>query len=254
MEQIAKAFNTLFTKLSDFFDILDLSFIISGAASVGAIWIWYFWKTGEHIHNINSTFEIITLIIACYISGLICFATGRWMRHVVGRQVQQFFYKKDKIIRFEHRFKEVVEAHGLIDTPEVESYFKREDKRGPWRLYIRMWAYLRHQGALSNSLSLAKRYWVLAATYDGLSTVIVIWLFLFMDVGFDLSGSFKVDLFFKKFAPYYLPVLALAFYVCLREANRYFYYQVEEVVASVADNYIEPAKQKPSKDKKKNKD
>jgi hypothetical protein len=61
-------------------------------------------------------------------------------------------------------------GHGL----ENEQVFAPDDFAS-WRLYVRLWAELGQTPESAPKLSFLNRYWVMAATYDGLAFALIIW-------------------------------------------------------------------------------
>jgi ABC-type phosphate transport system permease subunit len=86
-------------------------------------------------------------------------------------------------------------------------------------------AYL--DGLLGASLALLNRYWVMAATYDGLSFAFIVWVIVLAGCMFHRSISLLIG----------VPMtIAFAIFAvaCMREASRFVTYQVEELVAAIA--------------------
>jgi hypothetical protein len=80
MEEIGKALKIVIDKLSDFFNIFDLSFLISGLATSGAVFIWTKQRNMFADFEVKTIPMIILVIFICYIAGLISFTIGRWTR------------------------------------------------------------------------------------------------------------------------------------------------------------------------------
>lgn len=223
LKEVGEGFKAILERVADFFDIFDLSFIVSGATSAAAIAFWG-WRAHVEMPPVPRNWVGgVGLLIGCYVLGLVCFAVGRWIR--MGRrwlQSEQFFYQW---------FVQILQGHGLAAEQPFEQYLQRRDSRGAWRLYVRLWAEIRDSPALASSFSLLRRYWVMAATYDGVVIALVVWAAAFIACAFGVGGAKPID---KWVA---LPValaLSIAAVACSREAGRYEKYQVEELVASIA--------------------
>ncbi len=222
MSDIFKSLQSTFDKISEFFDLFDLSFFVSGSIASSAIYLWIFLNGNTPLATIDGWLKILTVTLTFYVSGLICFAAGRWIRTEVRRKG----YEKE----FKAHFMSVLEDHGLISQEPFKEYLQRENLSIS-RLYTRLWAEVRQSPALMPSFSLIKRYWVMAATYDGIAISLVIWIFMIsfwcLGIGFPVSLDWKIGI---------LVILSLifAFLACSREAGRYGKYQVEELVASIA--------------------
>lgn len=235
MEEIGKALKAIFDKLSDFFDIFDLSFIISGIASTVAIILWGVQRDIIQTPEIKTTGEIIFAAIVCYIVGLINFASGRWIRVIFYGIKDKKYPKRNHDKRSDEFLEEIIKAHNLSENIIFKDYLNRNDSRGIWRLYVRLWALIRKDDQFVNSLSLLKRYWVMAATYDGLSTSSLITLLLLIDSTFGIVIS-KPILISMKLGFITIAITLIIMIVCIREAKRYSDYQKEEIIATIADS------------------
>lgn len=72
-------FQKIIDKISEAFSFFDFSFLISGAASFG-ICCYGLNRIGMKIESDNITLNVIVIIFSIYISGLISFAIGKWVR------------------------------------------------------------------------------------------------------------------------------------------------------------------------------
>ncbi len=225
MQEIAEAFKAIFAKIGDFFDIFDLSFFISGAAVLGSL----VWAAGlAHVARpplLSGGLGLLIIVVACYLIGLIFFAMGRYLRK--GRKGK----KSEK--EFNRLFTNVLAAHGLENTEPYKSYLLRndDDLRAKWRLYIRLWAEVRQTPELAPSFALLRRYWVLAAAYDGLGCALLSWLLILILWACNLFATPAPALPLTIITAL---LLLLASAACFREADRHTTYQVEDAVASIA--------------------
>jgi len=220
MKELGEAIRVIFAKIGDFFDILDLSFLISGAAASGALWFLTY-----HYHlawpvMLSGTSLLVSLFFICYLSGLICFALGRWLRGLLLGSQKGFVTI----------FRAVLEAHGLDEFPLYKPYLER-NPRGLHSLYVRLWAELRETPELAPSMALCKRYWVMAATYDGVAFALLIWM---GSIILWKSGLLPDAPPTHQAFGLMLLVMGFALYGCLREAARYKLNQIEELVATLA--------------------
>ena len=243
MEEIGKALKSIFDKLSDFFDIFDLSFFVSGVALTVSVLFWLNQRELYAFQEIQFKGVIIVYILICYINGLVAFASGRWIRMGVWAHFKSKSKRTEKKYHpdtplnnrydlFDAEFRRKIYAHGLETNHIVAEYLDRKNCRGTWRLYVRLWAVIRDNKKYANSLSLIKRYWVMAATYDGLSIFLLVAILIVADFGFGIFGNSVI-------APCWLVypiilIMILTFFACIREAERYVDYQVEEVIATFA--------------------
>jgi hypothetical protein len=81
-----------------------------------------------------------------------------------------------------------------------------------------------------------KRYWVMAATYDGVTTALSIWAVVWAVAGVGIDPAYRISGWAAAAGSI---AFALAAWACRREAQRYANYQLEEVVASLATG-LEP--------------
>lgn len=232
MEEIGKAFKIIFEKVSDFFDIFDLSFFVSGFFTTCIIYSWAEFKDIDLPITFENTSSIIVMILLCYINGLLSFALGRWIRmQILAYPANMRRRRKNLPKSFDEQFRKILKAHGLDENAEVKKYLDRAESRGIWRLYVKFWADIRNGEKYANSLSFLRRYWVMAATYDGLSISLFIGILLFIEARIGILGVpvyMSTWLFISAIA-----FLLLLFVACIREANRFVEYQIEEVVATI---------------------
>jgi hypothetical protein len=227
MKELGEALKILFMKVGDFFDIFDLSFFVSGIASASAI-IFGAELAGTNLTPIfQSRLWILLGGLLAYISGLASFAAGRWLRQTL----VPILRRKNRYDDFDEHFNRVLKGHGLVEEDPFKSYLARTKVRGIWRLYVRLWAELRHSDTVVPSLQLLRRYWVMAATYDGIAISFMLWSFLTFLVTFDVAKIASIP----KIVGLPIAIGLLILFVCaIREASRYVDYQVEELVATIA--------------------
>jgi hypothetical protein len=253
MSEVAKAVKPLFDKFIDFFDIFDLSFFVSGATFVAAIaWagltpdlaqLLGFDPTASGGWLVTGQMPSITvaaLVLASYVSGMTCFALGRFARKWV-------FASLDWISgapRHKHTLFDDLEKHGVLvkrlsgdgfrinpefdRVPWLKRYLIEGGKGRESALYVRMWAEVRQRERFAPSFSLLRRYWVSAATLDGLFVAFWTWAVLLALKDHTVHGWF----------PSVATSLGALF--CLREAQRYGVYQREELVATLLHVYDLP--------------
>jgi hypothetical protein len=222
MKEIGDAFKIVLERIAAFFDIFDLSFLVSGAVGFAALVIWLD-AAGARMPITDGWLKIFALIIACYVIGLLCFATGRWLRMQLLMRIPNEAFDK--------AFLEILQAHGLAAEAVFVSYIGRRDIRGVWRLYVRLWAELRDSERSGLSLAFLNRYWVMAATYDGLGASMILWGAVVADCMFGLGAQRTIS---PNIGVPALVILAVCSLACFREASRYLRYQIEELVASIA--------------------
>lgn len=254
MSEVAKTVKPLFDKFIDFFDIFDLSFFVSGATFVAAIAWAQLTPNLELLLGVPEAAPldgasaglpgvgVIVLVLASYISGMTCFAAGRFVRGRLYRAVDNQRRKNGK--RPPSVLYAELAQHGMIakapdgegwmvtdhgrKLPWLPRYFAHGGKGQETALYVRMWAEVRQREIFAPSFSLLRRYWVSSATLDGLFVALTTWACLLAFVQQDLHG--------------WIPSVAtfLGALFCLREARRYSEHQREELVATLLLAYDMP--------------
>lgn len=254
MSDIADAAKVLFQRVGDFFDLFDLSFLVSGAGAVGAFVLWHWLKTDQLVLKVTTVYQALMLAVACYLSGLVCFTAGRKVRWLVFRIVRRTgrpSFDRYQALATKLRHHDL-SAHPklqryLTDAPSADTTLdeeQRERRRWLESLYTRLWAELRQDADLAPSFNLARRYWVLAATYDGLTTVLLLWLAIVLRLELDGSMGAVIQLSRWELLGVGTALSLLALF-CAWEARRYDQYQLEEVVASLATRKAPAAAEKP---------
>jgi hypothetical protein len=224
MKDAAEALAALLERVSRFFDLFDLSFVISGATALAALAV-SLRLLGMELPALDGWLLVAIVVVGSYVSGIVCFAVGRWSRMLRQSETGN--------AAFDAHFKQVLDAHGLTTHPEVSAYIGREP-RGIWRLYVRLWAEIRRTPGLNESLALLNRYWLMAAMFDGMACALFAWIAALVVWG--VASGVSAHLVYAIFGGAVLSALILA---CAREAGRYVEYQVEELVAVFA-NLVAP--------------
>jgi hypothetical protein len=231
MSEVARAVNALFDKL---FEILDLSFVLSGATFIAAL----AWDPRTNELDIPKLVEgplgIAILVIAAHTAGMTCFAAGRqirnWLTSLFRRPppIDQLFNQLIRHGVIAARSDKTFEFTGKVDIPWLARYIEGSTGPQPYALYARLWAEVRQQERLMPSFSLVRRYWVSAATLDGLFIALLTWAVFLFPV--DAAAWDRVGVL-----PSLLAACGSVF--CLWEARRYAKYQIEEIVGTVVHAY-----------------
>jgi hypothetical protein len=232
MKELAEALKLIFGKIGDFLDVFDLSFIVSGALGFSALFLWAEFINLPLPIGIHGGVQIFLIVFACYVNGMIFFAAGRFIRRTFSTLFPGGIAPGDKGKKFDELFLNIMQAHGLADQEPFKLYIDRTQQRGIWRLYVRLWAEVRQVDRLAPSFLLLRRYWIMAATYDGLAVALALWIVF---IGRWLVG-FKhapVNISWEVAIPLII-CLAVFATACLAESGRYLEYQIEELVASIA--------------------
>jgi hypothetical protein len=184
---------------------------------------------------------VVALILASYVSGMSCFALGRFIRKWLFKAKQWIVgAPRHKRTLFDDLAQHGVlvrrlSGDGFLVNPDFDRipWLKRylSDDGGEGResaLYVRMWAEIRQRGRFAPSFSLLRRYWVSAATLDGLFVAFCTWGVLLALKDHTVHGWFPTA-----------ATLCGALF-CLREAQRYGVVQREELVATLLHAYDLP--------------
>jgi hypothetical protein len=222
-KEVAEGLKVILQRIADFFDIFDLSFIISGSVTLAALgfWSWRANLPGPPLPE--GWLHVLATIIASYVLGLLCFTLGRWLR-VRWRWQRLDGGPHDRLLA-------ILAGHGLDVLPPFSDYIRRLAAHGEARLYVRLWAEVRDCPDLTGTFSLLRRYWVMAATCDGMVVALLVWILVLTACIFGWGHANRIDMAPGIVAIVVLLVSALA---CRHEGSRYVEFQMEELVAAVA--------------------
>jgi hypothetical protein len=217
-EEAAQGFRNISERIGEFFHLFDLSFFVSGFVLLGAltflqirldIWITF---------PFQQWLKVVAVIIAIYVSGLVAFAAGRLIN---GR-----FWRRSLL---ERRLSESIRLHDL-ESGAIKAYLGDGSRPHLWRLYIRMWAEVAHRQPESIAYRHLTRYWVMAATYDGVGFALLIWAAILF--------SSQFPFFTLPLSPWLANISSGLFIgASLLAFNRgaaYYEYQIEDVIAELA--------------------
>lgn len=237
MSEVVKTLEPIFQKIADFFNLFDLSFIISGVITSSAI-AFFLHSTGQinfndiHIHG----FLFFAAIAVIYAVGLVSWVIGRYFRTVFPRY-----------IHVHHKFVEHKATNDLLYKRYVSDDIKDVSllEKKMKTLYGYLWVLVRENLADKESYSLLKRYWVQTATFDGLVTSFCLWGLVFFSILFispihNLTLSEQGHSINKLIGCIGLGLAIISMLVVLSEAIRYKKYQMGELV----DTYIKTQRDK----------
>lgn len=254
MEAGLSSLNALLSRIGAFFDIFDLSFFVSGAVSLGAVAL-----AGYSIGYVRPPFEGAWLLgaamLGSYVLGLLCFSLGRMARRGVMRLRHRVSFAR----RFRKLLEDALRAHGLDEValappppgPDKQSaplwerrlrHYDAADGEpvdsAAFFKYTLLWTKLRQSPHLAPSLQLLNRYWVMAATFDGMTVALLHWVAALLLWGLT-NGP--------RAAFVGVAGAAVGAVLCLREADRYMCTQIDELCATVAwDRTERPSSPVPS--------
>lgn len=212
---------SVFDRIGQFFHLFDLSFFVSGVVTFGAL-VFLYLRRG---HALKFPFPdwvgVIAVIVGCYVCGLLAFAAGRMLNGWWRRPKK--LWKPEKT---ESALMGAIRMHGLkLSMPEPDTEYKAR------RLYIRMWAEIAQKRPRSVAFNLLQRYWVMAATYDGLGAAFLVWGVVLIVCACPVYVTHAVV----------MGSALIGFAICLglsalsfKQGARYYAYQIEELVADFA--------------------
>ena len=231
MNELGQALKALLDRIGVFLDLFDLSFFVSGAAALGAVaWSGYCHQP-SFVVVLPNWVLVVTVILGAYIAGMVCFALGRWGRQKFAPAARPDFRGEQLVA--------LLKLHGLEGRSPIKEYLARTPadpklplRKPAWALYTRIWAGIRHDPRLQPSLSVLNRYWVMAATYDGLAAALLLWGGVLGEV-ILFRSHWSGLLPWTGAAGTVLAFLGLAI-LCGREAGRYTMHQIGELAATLA--------------------
>ncbi len=221
----SRAASKLGEKLVEILDIFDLSFFMSGVVAASALLVYI--KPPEDLLFRHTGVTIFGLVLSSYVLGLVCFAIGRWIRG------SSFVNRMLQTVPSHVLFHAALEQQALVGEHDdaLRRYFGHStdvtDPGARMAAYTRMWVHVRSFPELSESFALLKRYWILAASYDGVAIALLLWL---IPVWTGLVGG-PGEPFWPVIWTLALPIASL---FCWHRAIQYKHYQIEELVATTA--------------------
>ncbi len=209
-------------RISDAFSIFDFSFFISGITSCTIIC--YGLSVQKQLHPFESQpLNIIILIIAAYLCGLVSFAIGKYLRLSILNGLKKL--KKVEVSRFVVRFRTVTQFMDKWETENSRKLWKDGYSEQECKLYYTaMWSFLRDQPEAKETLNFINRYWIMQAAYEGLLTSALLAIIVGIEIEVMTNNNWEYFLLCLI-----LPSLII-FLFCFREGTRYAEAQIDEVV------------------------
>ncbi len=214
-------------RIVDFFSIFDISFLISGIATMTILcygaWLYdlFTWLGDGFAH-------ILYYVILSYICGLASFAFGKHIRtKLLKRKRFKYIITREKRMgrnntsQFMDCFSDAISYVNNEAANGDLKLTKYEDEKDAEKYYTEMWYYIREHKNKSLSYQLLNRYWVSQAIYDGLlfPAFLSFWLGIFISCSFDgfIGGLISIS-------------GLLCGYFFYKEGKRYAEAQIKEVV------------------------
>lgn len=203
-------FQKIIDILSDAFSILDFSHIVSGVSTFLIITL------ALHLHDIhlvlmNDTLTVICSIFLAYVSGILSWIIGRWIR----KKVQN--YTKDFKAVFNTTKKAVCPTKAYHFIPIID-----EDEA-----YTYMWIELNKEKRAKERVAFIHRFWVMQAMFEGLMTSCGIAIIATIELKISFCRNFPCGYFI-----FLLFFLLGMFCLCMNAAKENARNQIKEVIIS----------------------
>ena len=216
-KEIVEGIQPVLDRVGEFFHLFDLSFFVAGTMTMGAM-AFFFEKSGQSLaFPFPGWVKVIAFFVVTYSAGLMSFSLGRLINGALFRK--GIFPKQFKASLMDHQFMGPDEGSYLVDDRRL------------WGLYVRMWQDLAFTGPKSYPFKHLSRYWVMAATYDGLGFSFLVWAMVSFLTACGTIVPKAVAI--KWGVGGGMIFLALAVGALMQGAN-YYKYQIEDLVASAA--------------------
>lgn len=201
-------FQKIIDILSNAFNVLDFSYIISGGFTLAVILF------DLHYHGCEFFLRNISITIVCglflaYIAGLVS-----W---IIGKMIRRIFHDIDK--DFENTYNKVVQALELDALTLPVSNKKNA--------YSYMWIELQKREEAKERITFMNRMWVMQAVFEGL----VFSFIVAVGVLIDLRWGINVNIPYCEVIVLFV-ILVLSVWLSAVEARRYARTQIEEVILS----------------------
>lgn len=229
MSEFGEALKLVFARIADFFEIFDLSILLSGILVFTGLGIWLYMNEVNYAFVTAEKFHIIICIALAYLAGLLCFSAGRLLR----REISSWRFLK--LYSAAHGFKEYSEkiiAHGLNHNRLLASYLPLNNKVKMYTLRSFLWSEIRQDTRYGYSLSFLKKYWSMSIAFDSLLFATLVFDCVLIDFYFGFVGNSVIE---SGGPMFFYGVISLTIKYCLiKDACKYDQYQDDELLASFA--------------------
>ena len=215
-DDVADGIRSILDRIGEFFHIFDLSFFVAGAVTSGALTFLYFKSQATWAFPLPGWVSVVGTLVAIYTAGLMSFTIGR---HINGR-----LFRGRK---FPVRFQIALMKH-QASGPELAKYLTDNDE-DLWWLYLRMWQDIAFERPKSVAYTHLSRYWVMAATFDGLAASFIIWAAVSLLVTSKIVTPNPLSISWGIAAA--VGFLALSV-TALKQGADYYAYQIDDLVAA----------------------
>jgi hypothetical protein len=218
-KEAAEGLRSVLERIGEFFHIFDLSFFVAGASTFAALVVLYLRMDTPRSFPFADWVGAVALVLACYICGLMAFTIGRYINGRLFRR--RIIAKKFELALRQHE----------VTSPVIERYLTAEPKPRVWRLYIRMWQDLAATRSKTVAFSHLSRYWVMAATYDGLGASFIAWSLVSLLMIFPTVVATPLK---RPIGLVAAALFALLATMSFKQAADFYESQIEDLVASLA--------------------
>lgn len=209
-------FTKIFDRISEALNFFDFSFIVSGLMTLGIIYCSISNYYTFDLSGYSKIVIIIAAIVLVYVSGLISFSVGKWLRlKILYIGNKEYF---NKVFCDALSF---VNSAPNCESVEISKYLENGFEKSNYkRVYSKMWLDLRHCEEAKESMRHLNRFWMMQAVYEGLFTSSIV--------------AIIASLFLICKSPVYFIIMALLSVICMIfcyiEAKRYAETQILEIV------------------------
>lgn len=228
MPDLNEIIKLVFARVADFFEILDLSILLSGIAVISGIYYWFFQNDILFTIVIFKDSPILLHLIICYLVGLICFASGRNTRRFISKVE---YFKLYSTINNLNDFTILLENHGLQNHASLSSYLP-VSRDNVYSLLAYLWSDVRQDSSYGYSLSFLKKYWSMSIAFDSLLFATFFIDLIYVDLCFGFIG--KIYVTNPVLCVTYIFISFIVKLSLIKSACTYDRYQNEELIASFA--------------------
>lgn len=223
---IGNFLNGILHVIKDFFEVIDLSMIISGTLTILIIYWWQFLNgfTFEILHL--KEYILLIHIIVAYCFGLTAFSLGRLIRRrvfgIIGNRTDIPYYNQK------------IDDHKLNNDANIKVYKSLGDSsRESLREFL--WSELRQNKNYGYSKTFLNKYWAMSVIFDSLAGFLLFFFIVIIDLFFGIYSAYIICDNQPYQLKYIVFLIIIIFIFCfMKMAAIYDDYQDDELLASYA--------------------